>query len=560
MHLREIAKDIVFAFYGKKLPEVRHYINGRWETGRGLATFGVVNPATGGLLALCQDASGIQIQEAFAAAHVAEEEWHFEVQEQEKEKIFRRIVHYLEELKGQLAWTIIQEGGKLWKWAVSEVEEAIDTIWHYHGELSRVEGQFSRCQMPRKVSLTVRDPYGVILGITPWNFPLAVPCWKIFGALAGGNAIVLKDAEQTPLTMSVMVWCLNRAIKDVLGEERAKKLAGLVQLLHGKGETVGKLALEEGDYDKVAFTGGTDTGIIVASVSAKRGKPTPCHLELGGHAAMVLMPDFDVERAVAEALNANCGDTGQRCVSLRAVFAHEDVYQKFLFRYIEAAKKLRIGRPEDFATQIGPLANREQYELVNQMIDQTERELGRPRRLGTRRLEDWNHFNVDPWVLAKSGGYYVTPTVFDDVPYGTTAMDQEIFGPVLGVTPFEGQNMEQALRRGIELMNRSAHGLSNSVCVRDVALVMEAILRAKTGILYINRGTTGAELNRYFGGVKSSGWGREGRGINDFTVIKQVYIDTANEPRMAQAGSEDAVKQLLDSSAAEMRDLWLPSA
>ncbi|MDP3947567.1 MAG: aldehyde dehydrogenase family protein, partial [bacterium] len=157
--------------------------------------------------------------------------------------------------------------------------------------------------------------------------------------------------------------------------------------------------------------------------------------------------------------------------------------------------------------------------------------------------------------------YYYPPTVFDEVFYGgVIAMDKEIFGPVLCVTPFYGRNMERALANGIELMNRSSYGLSNSVCTNNVSLAMEAIHRAKTGILYINRGTTGAELNRYFGGVKGSGWGREGRGIDDFTQLKQVYIDTASQPRMAQAGSEDAVKQLLDSSAAEMRDLWSTTA
>ena len=316
MRLREMSWDIVLP--AGTVPEVKHCVNGRCEVGAETETSEVRDPTTGEVIAVIRDARRDQIEEAFRAAYAAQEEWHWNVQEQEKEAIFRHVVHYLEAFKGQLAWTIIREGGKLWKWADGEVQEAIDTIWHYHGELSRVEGVFSRCQMPRKVSLTVRDPYGVILGITPWNFPLAVPCWKIFGALAGGNAIVLKDAEQTPMTTSMVVWCINRAIKDVLGDARAAKLAGLVQLIHGKGETVGKLMLEKGDYDKVAFTGGTETGIVVASVSAKRGKPTPCHLELGGHAAMLLMPDFDVDRAVAEAITANCGDTGQRCVSLRA--------------------------------------------------------------------------------------------------------------------------------------------------------------------------------------------------------------------------------------------------
>lgn len=553
MRAKDIFGQITAQRPGSAWAEILSYVNGRWERGGGNSVSGVYDPSTGKMVAIATDVSPAQIAEAFSSARRAQEVWHFDVLEQEKEAVFRQIISYLEAHRTALAWTMVKEGGKLWKWADGEVQEAIDTVWHYHGELSRVEGEFSRCQLPRKTALVVRDPYGVILGITPWNFPLAVPCWKIFGSLAGGNAIVVKDAEQTPMTMSMMVWCIRQAITDIL-PERAEALAGLVELLHGKGETVGPMLLEEGDYDKVAFTGGSETGKIVAAAAGKRLKP--CHLELGGHAAMVLMPNFSVDRAVAEALTANCGDTGQRCVSLRVVFAHENVYTKFLWRYIEAAKKLRIGRPDDFATQIGPLANREQYERVTAMINETERQLGRPRRLGVRKLEDWDHYNVDPAVVAKSGGYYVAPTVFDEMSYGTTAMDREIFGPVLCVAPFHGQDMEKALAAGIELMNKSAYGLSNSVCTDDVSLAMEAIQRAKTGILYVNRGTTGAELNRYFGGVKSSGWGREGRGVDDFTVAKQVYIDYYGKPRMAQAGGEDKVKLALAEAKSEMGDIW----
>src|SRR3989338_6008283 len=163
--------------------------------------------------------------------------------------------------------------------------------------------------------------------------------------------------------------------------------------------------------------------------------------------------------------------------------------------------------------------SREQLERVAAMVDHTERQLGRTRRLGARSEGDWDHFNIDPEART-GGGYYYPPTVFDEVRYGTLAMDKEIFGPVLCVTPFHGRDMEQALKNGVELMNRSAYGLSNAVCTKDVSLVMEAVLRVKTGILYINRGTTGAELNRYFVGVKGSGWGREGRGIDDFTQVK----------------------------------------
>src|SRR5215475_4959356 len=332
---------------------IRMFVAGRWVEGDGTQESAVVNPATEQPLARVRDASAAQVRQSFQAARAAQEHWQFGVGEQDKERVFRRVAASLHEVRGPLAWVVIQEGGKLWKWAEAEVQEAIDTVWHYHGEVSRMHGRFSQCQMPDKLSITVREPYGVILGITPWNFPLAVPSWKVFAALAGGNAIVMKAAEQTPTTLSILCYLVHRAIADELGATQAERLAGVFQVLHGRGDTVGKIALEEGDYDKLMFTGGTETGAVVGEIAGRRRKPVS--LELGGHAAIVLMDDFDLDRAVAEAVVANCGDSGQRCVSLRAVIAQDTVVNEFRRRYVERIKGLRIGDPADPATAMGPL-------------------------------------------------------------------------------------------------------------------------------------------------------------------------------------------------------------
>lgn len=542
-----LGQDREFAF-------VNNYINGRFTWVAQSKASEVKNPATEETIAFVHDAPKELIAQSCYAARQSQPYWHFEVDMQEKEAIFRLVANYLNTYRGELAWVIIKEGGKLWKWAEAEVQETIDTLWHYHGEISRVEGRFSRCQMRDKASITIRDPYGVILGITPWNFPMAVPSWKIFAALASGNSIIIKDAEQTPITVSLLAYLFHHAVKMVLGETRAKKLGGVFQVVHGRGETTGKILLEEGDYDKVMFTGGTETGALVAGIAGQRNKP--CSRELGGHAAIILLDDFDLDRAVKEAVTACNGDTGQRCVSLREVYVHQNVAAKFTSKYIEQAIALKIGNPANPATEVGPLISQEQLNRVWEgVLQSVGGNLNCPNLLiGGRPVKDARFYSLPNVALSSIGfetrekGYYFLPTVLTDMPADSYVRTHEIFGPVLCITPVFGNSREQVFENALAMMNRSRYGLSNAVMTNDITLAMRAIERVKTGILYINRGTTGAEVGQPFGGVKESGDGREGRGTHETTVEKQVWIDYASGPRMAQSGGEDAVKQLLSNS------------
>jgi acyl-CoA reductase-like NAD-dependent aldehyde dehydrogenase len=411
-----------------------------------------------------------------------------------------------------------------------------------------MHGRFSRCQLPDKLSITVREPYGVIFGITPWNFPLAVPSWKIFAALAGGNAIVVKAAEQTPTTLSILCYLVHRALADELGRPQAERLAGIFQVLHGRGETVGKVALQEGDYDKVMFTGGTETGGTVGEIAGRRRKPVS--LELGGHAAIILMDDFDLDRAVSEAVVANCGDSGQRCVSLRAVFAQDTVVDEFRRRYVERVKKLRIGNPADRATAMGPLVSQEQLERVESAVARALAEGGERVYGGVALKKDGVRTDIQAAPEAWERGYFFAPTVIQARDPANYAMQHEIFGPVLCLTAFGGKHREEALLNALRLMNESRYGLSNAVLTGQLDVAMKAIERAKTGILYIGRGTTGAELGKPFGGVKDSGHGREGAGLDEVTYLKQVYVDYHGKPRMAQAAADETVQRLLEESRA----------
>lgn len=550
-----IFREAIDAVIGPHRPrrgegEVRMQVAGQWVAGEGAEDSAVVNPATEQVLARVRDGSPGQVRRAFEAARVAQEHWHFDVGEQDKERVFRHVAQSLDEIRGPLAWVMIQEGGKLWKWAEAEVQETIDTVWHYHGELSRMHGRFSRCQAPDKLSITTREPYGVILGITPWNFPLAVPSWKVFAALAGGNAIVLKAAEQTPTTLSILCYLVSRAIADELGAARAERLAGLFQVLHGRGPTTGKVALEEGDYDKVMFTGGTETGGIVGEIAGRRRKPVS--LELGGHAAIILMDDFDLDRAVAEAVVANCGDSGQRCVSLRAVFAQDTVADEFRRRYVERLRTLRIGDPADPATVMGPLVSAEQLESVERGVARALAEGGECVYGGCplRKAPQSARAEILASPAAWQRGYFFAPTVIEARDPANYAMQHEIFGPILCLSTFSGRSREEALLNAVRLMNESRYGLSNAVLTNRLDFAMKALERAKTGILYIGRGTTGAELGKPFGGVKDSGHGREGAGLDEVTYPKQVYIDFHGKPRMAQAGADEVVQRLLQDSRA----------
>ena len=520
----------------RNVPTACNIINGTIKPGNEYLE--VFNPATGEVIGkVATDFYDYDIFQLYQYAHKAQHCWHYEVTEQEKESVFRTIIAKIEEYRGALARTMVLEGGKLWRWADAEVQETIDTLWHYHGEISRyyTHDGFTRCQMPDKNAFSILKPYGVILGITPWNFPLAIPFWKICGALAGGNAIVLKPAEQTPFTAEIAVKIVLMSIKEVINDEnRRNRLCGLVQLVQGGGETSGKLLLEHFNYDKVAFTGSVETGKIVASTAASRLKP--CHLELGGHAAIIVLDDFDIDLAVAEAINANLGDSGQRCVSARVVFVQESKYQKFLDKYVQRASARIIGNPMSFNTEMGPLISKEQRDRVYDQINKTSKELHKP------------PIFINYYPYYSSDGYYCGPVVFTDVPYGVTAMDEEIFGPVMVINHLVGKNREEAFQNAVELVNFSNYGLSNALLTNDRRLTSRAPWLFDTGLLYIGRGPTGAELNKYFGGVKSSGWGREGKGLEDWTQVVQIYDDYHGKARMAQAGTDEKVKKMISEA------------
>jgi len=528
-----------------ELVEARSYVNGRWESGKGEA-FETYEPSTGQAYGFLRDCTVEQIKEACQAAKASQRVWHFDVGEQEKKAVYRRFIDLLSVSRPNLAVIRTKESGRTIEMSDADVQELIDTFDHYYDEVPKEgHGEFSRCQARDKYALTSRSPYGRGLIIYPWNF-LAIWGWGVAADLTAGNAAIVKVSEETPFAASCVTELFHQALREELENERWQDLKALVQQIHGRGETTGDLLVREGDYEHLSFTGGVDTGRIVASNAGSRLKRTT--LELGGHGAIIVMSDYPLDRAIVEAINASLGDAGERCVSARVAFVEHNMFEKFVEGYVSAAKALRIGNPFKIETQLNPLISRRQLESVDGFVKRALNAGLRP-VLGGYPLstdEDVRRgrgegFNIDPEFAP--GGHYYLPTVFVNVPMDAELMRKECFGPVFCINTWDNEGKEsskvRSFEKAIHLVNESEYGLSNAVLTRDVTLTMRAIERIETGILYIGRGTTGAELNKYFGGVKNSGWGRKGKGIEDSTYIKQVYIDLHPEPRMAQVGAAE---------------------
>lgn len=548
-------KDKIFAgVFGKYLgkPVANSYVGDKWDYKGNRweldpIMIPVISPINGNLIGYVADrAAGLFLSEqAGKFAKLAQEYWHLNVGQQEKEAIFLAFRKYVQTYRGELAKTMTWEMGKPAMTADGEVQELLDTIDHYFGELSRIEGEFSECQAANKMGAVLKSPYGVVYAIAPWNFPLAISIgWKMLAAVTAGNSVVLKACSQSPFTAAMGVALFQQAVKDVVGEEIffSKHLCGLVQLLQGSGSKTGNAYLKTGYYDLVAFTGGKNTGAEIGRICGEKIKPH--HLELGGHGAIVVFDDFDVDRAVSEAIIAGTGDAGQRCVSTRVVFVDELIYDKFIEKYLFALKNRRIGNPLSVETQIGPLVNKSQLERVAEAVEKAKKDckeyyggviLDNKEAIKTARENHWNIGDIN-----LEGCYYL-PALLIDPPMNSIAMEEEIFGPVLSVKPFGGKTREEKIKNAADLVNASNYGLSNAVLTHHIPTAFQLMKTIKTGILYIGRGTSGAELNRYFGGVKDSGHGREGKGVDAYVYKKQIYFDYHPEARLAQVGAADEV-------------------
>jgi aldehyde dehydrogenase (NAD+) len=451
--------------------------------------------------------SGIEdVAEAVAAAKEAYPRWR-KVPAPRRAEILFRAAEILVRRKEELAQLMTREMGKILLESRGDVQEAIDMTYFLAGEGRRLHGYTTPSEMPDKAAYCVRQPLGVVGVITPWNFPIAIPSWKIVPALVCGNTVVFKPAPEAPIC----------AVKFVEVLEEAGLPPGVLNLVLGGDET-GAALVDHPDVALISFTGSTEVGLRVAEKCAARGKRVS--LEMGGKNAAIVMDDADLE-LVADALTWSAfGTSGQRCTACSRVLVHPKVHGDVADILTERARKLRLGHGLDPQTEMGPLVSAAQLERVERYVRLGQEEGAVVLVGGERAVGD-----------GLERGYFFRPTVFDRVHPHMRIAQEEIFGPVTDLIRVE------SLEEAVEVVNGVRYGLSASIFTRDVNKAMRAIEDIHTGIVYVNHGTIGAEVHLPFGGTKFTGNGhREGglQVLDVFTEWKAVYIDYSGRLQRAQ--------------------------
>jgi acyl-CoA reductase-like NAD-dependent aldehyde dehydrogenase len=489
----------------------RNFINGEWVESSSGRSFENRNPADQdelvGMFPLSAEAD---VDAAVDAAAEAFKSWRL-VPAPKRAEILYRAAETLVHRKEELAREMTREMGKPLAETRGDVQEAIDMTYYMAGEGRRLFGQTTPSELKNKFAMTVRQPLGVCAMITPWNFPMAIPSWKMMPALVCGNTIVIKPAEDTPLSTYNLVQILTEA-----GLPR-----GVVNIVNGAGPEVGAPLIRRNGVAAVSFTGSSEVGRLVNEACAPEFKP--CHLEMGGKNVIIIMDDANLDLAVEGAVWAGFGTTGQRCTAASRVLAQRKIYNQFVEKYVARAKALRVGNGLDPATEMGPCINEAQLEKVMEYV-----EIGR--KEGARLATGGERLSGEPWKR----GWFHEPTVFTDCASQMRIAQEEIFGPVSAVIPFE--KFEDA----IEIANGVVYGLSASIYTRNVNHAFQAMRDVHTGIVYVNAPTIGAEVHLPFGGTKRTGNGHREAGsaaIEFYSEWKTLYLDYSDRLQRAQMES-----------------------
>ena len=488
-----------------------NFINGEWRLCRSGETFENRNPADhDDLIGLFQQSAAEDAAGAVAAAAHAFESWRL-VPAPARADILVRAARLIAERKDALAHDMTREMGKVLAETGGDVQEAIDMTSFMAGEGRRLYGQTVPSELRDKFAMSIRQPLGVCALITPWNFPMAIPSWKIAPALVCGNTVVLKPATLTPLS----------AVNFVRVLEEAGIPPGVVNLVTG-GPDVGTALTTHEKVSVVSFTGSTAVGRVVNQNAAPSFKKV--HLEMGGKNVIIVMDDAALDLAVEGCLWGGFGTTGQRCTAASRVVVHERVYDAFLAALVRGAKSLRVGNGLDPSMQVGPVASETQLETVMRYVGIGQQE-GARLAAGGHRLEGG----------AYAKGWFHEPTVFADVDPQMRIAQEEIFGPVVSV--MRCRSLEEAIAIG----NGVAYGLSASIYTRDVNAAFRAMRDLYTGIFYVNAPTIGAEVHLPFGGTKVTGNGHREAGtaaLDVFSEWKSVYVDFSGRLQRAQIDTE----------------------
>jgi alpha-ketoglutaric semialdehyde dehydrogenase len=488
--------------------EFQNYINGEWVKGRN--TFPTINPANEELLAEIAQAEISDVDAAVDAATDAFRSWRLVPAPLRGEMLFK-VGDILKQKKEELAQLLTRDMGKVIAEARGDVQEAIDMAYFMGGEGRRLLGYTAPVEMPNKFGMAVRDPSGVVGLITPWNFPIAVPSWKIFPALVAGNTIIWKPSPETP--------AISAAFVKVF--EEAGLPAGVFNLLLAPGADVAKALVNHPGVRVISFTGSTTTGRAIAESAARLNKKVS--LEMGGKNAIIVMDDANVDLVTEATLWAAFGTSGQRCTAASRLIVQKGIASKVKEALAERTKKLRVGDGLDPKVEVGPVINKSAVERIHNYVQIGQKE-------GARVLAGASVANIN------GRGFFYTPTLFDEVRPGSTLEAEEIFGPVLSI--IEVDSLEEA----IEVNNRSQYGLSTSIFTQDVNRAFTAMRDIFSGLVYINHGTTGAEIQFPFGGIRGTGNGHREAGqaaLDVFTEWKSIYVDYSGKLQRAQIDNRE---------------------
>ncbi|ALC90714.1 aldehyde dehydrogenase [Bacillus sp. FJAT-18017] len=491
--------------------KIVNYINGQWSepsTGRFVP---IMNPANGDVLGEVAQSSKEDVDKAVQAARQAQKLWRL-VPAPERADYLYKVAYLLKERKEQLARTLTSEMGKVIEEARGEVQEAIDMAFYMAGEGRRLFGDTVPSELRDKFAMSVRVPVGVAGLITPWNFPIAIASWKSLPALVSGNAVVWKPATETPMVAEEFVKIY----------EQAGLPKGLINLVNGSGSEVGNAMVEHPGIDLISFTGSNEVGKAINGRAGSLLKRTS--LEMGGKNAVTVLEDADLDLAVEGILWGAFGTSGQRCTATSRVLVHESVKEQIEQKLLSRIGELKLGDGLDESVKVGPVINRSSLERIDDYVKIGQQEGAK--LLTGGKIADENELGA---------GNFYQPTIFTDVTRDMRIAQEEIFGPVVSIIGVK------SLEEAIEINNSVEFGLSSSVYTANINQAYKAMRDIDTGIVYINAGTSGAEIHLPFGGTKGTGNGHRDSGVaalDVYTEWKSIYVDYSGKLQRAQIDNQ----------------------